>query len=93
MRTTGSVIPKNTSKREPINIDPARSRTLLIATRRASTLRSSSVQEDVKARKIGAVPIGFKIGNNPANTSGKALAKAVITRRDHAAEVALLLAS
>jgi hypothetical protein len=66
---------------EQMNMDPARSRTLLIATRRASAVRSASVQEDVRARKIGAVPTGFRIGNNPAKTSRNALAKAVIAEK------------
>ena len=79
--SNAGVMPKNTSTCEPINMDPARSRTLLIATRRASAVRSPSVQEDVRARKIGAVPIGFRIGNNPAKTSRKALAKAVIIEK------------
>src|SRR4051812_8673207 len=60
MRTTGSVMPKNTNRCVPMNIEPASNRMLLMATRPASTLRSPSVQAAVRPRKIGALPIGVQ---------------------------------
>jgi hypothetical protein len=65
MRTTGKVMPKNTSKCEPTNIDPIKRKMLLIATLRASAWRSLSETVSVRPRKIGALPIGLMIGNSP----------------------------
>jgi hypothetical protein len=47
-------MPKGTNE-EPMNIDPAGNRKLLIATG-ISVLRSASVREEVRPRKSGAMP-------------------------------------
>ena len=73
MRTTGSRIPKISSRYGPSTIEPTSSAKPLIATLRAMALRSATVSEAVMPKKNGADSIGLTIGNSPAKVSRKAL--------------------
>ncbi len=66
IRTTGRLMPKNSSTCEPMNIEPRSSRTLFSATLAPSALRCPAVQNSVRPRNSGALPIGLTMGKSPA---------------------------
>ena len=72
--TTGRESPKNDSTWEPIVKDATNKIKLLIAMRRASSLRVCALYSFVSERKIGLPPIGSTIGNSALMTSRTLLA-------------------